>query len=67
MLTEFSIPKFGEWPLFGKQIDFITVSLRPIPVFHGSEKPTLKDGLTDIQKSQLSVQSHLVNFCVDSI
>jgi len=29
MLAEFSIPKFGEWPLFGKQIDFMTASLGP--------------------------------------
>lgn len=29
MLAEFFIPKFGEWQLFGKQMDFMNASLRP--------------------------------------
>jgi len=57
MLAEFFISKFGEWPLFGKQIEFITVSLGPRTDNHSTPKLTARTIRADLQKISRSTQS----------
>ncbi|WP_054758239.1 hypothetical protein [Methylomonas koyamae] len=56
MLAKFSIPKFSEWQLFGKQIDIMTVSLRPKAVYEKYKKSVSEwlvyiDHLTSVLRS----------------